>query len=308
MRVVSLLASGTEIVCALDAGERLVGRSHECDNPAWVRSLPQCSEPAFDVSVSSREIDREVNRRIRSGEPLYHVQMERIRELMPDMILAQVHCEVCAVTPRDLIQDGIRPVEAQVVPLSASTLDDIFEGMMQVARALGLTAKGRDLVEKERTRLDAVRRKTSGKSRPSVVVLEWTDPIFAMGNWGPELVRIAGGEPLLGNDGLYSSPISADLLREADPDFLIVAPCGFDLDRSWREQSVLEALPWWDELKAVQEGKVAFADGNRLFNRSGMTVTETAEVLAEILHGAEFGTPAGNAGWRWYTNARVQAI
>jgi iron complex transport system substrate-binding protein len=292
----------------LGAEDTLVGRSHECDNPAWVRSLPACSEPAFDVSISSREIDREVNRRIRRGEPLYHLQMERIRDLMPDIILAQVHCEVCAVTPRDLIQDGVRPVEARVVALSASTLDDIFEGVMQVAQALGISAKGRDLVEQERARLDAVRLKTSAKSRPRVVVLEWTDPIFAMGNWGPELVRIAGGEPLLGNDGLYSSAISADLLRKADPDVLIVAPCGFDLERSWREQSVLEALPWWDELRAVQEGKVAFADGNRLFNRSGMTVTETAEVLAEILHGAEAGTPAGNAGWRWYTNARVQAI
>jgi iron complex transport system substrate-binding protein len=136
-----------------------------------------------------------------------------------------------------------------------------------------------------------------------VVVLEWTDPIFAMGNWGPELVRIAQGEPLLGNDRLYSTAIPADQLREADPEFLIVAPCGFDLDRSWREQTVLELLPWWHELKAVQEGKVAFADGNRLFNRSGMTVAEAAEVLAEILHGG----PAESVYWRWYTNPRVQA-
>src|SRR6202166_402061 len=102
MRVVSLLASGTEIVCALGAGESLVGRSHECDNPAWVRSLPPCSEPAFDVSVSSREIDREVNRRIHSGEPLYRVHTEQIRDLAPDVIITQAHCEVCAVTPRDL--------------------------------------------------------------------------------------------------------------------------------------------------------------------------------------------------------------
>src|SRR5580704_13373182 len=159
MRVVSLLASGTEIVCALGAEASLIGRSHECDNPAWVRSLPQCSEPAFDISVSSREIDREVNRRIRAGEPLYHLHMEQIRDLMPDIILAQVHCEVCAVTPRDLIQEGVRPVEAQVVALSASTLDDIFEGMTQVAQALGLSARGHQLVASERARLEVVRRK-----------------------------------------------------------------------------------------------------------------------------------------------------
>ncbi len=298
MRVVSLLASGTEIVCALGAGESLVGRSHECDNPAWVRSLPPCSEPAFDVTISSREIDREVNRRIRCGEPLYRVLMDRIRDLAPDLVITQTHCEVCAVTPRDLSRN-----QARIVALSASTLDDIFEGVMQVARAMDLTERGRALVEKERARLEAVRRRTSGRPRPSVVVLEWTDPIFVMGNWGPELVRIANGEPVLGNDRLYSSAIPADQLREADPEFLIVAPCGFDLERSWRERTVLELLPWWHELKAVQEGKVAFADGNRWFNRSGMTVVETAEVLADILHGG----PAESVYWRWYTNPRVQA-
>jgi iron complex transport system substrate-binding protein len=309
MRVVSLLASGTAIVCALGAGENLVGRSHECDNPAWVRFLPPCSEPAFDVSVSSREIDREVNRRIRSGEPLFYVHTDRIRDLAPDLIITQGHCEVCAVTPRDLdrdldSQDHPDRKEARVVALSASTLDDIFDGVMQVACAMDLAERGQEVVKNERARLEAVRRRTEGRPRPTVVVLEWTDPMFVMGNWGPELVKIAHGQPLLGNDRLYSSAISVDQLREADPDFLIVAPCGFDLERSSREQTVLELLPWWRELKAVQEGKVAFADGNRLFNRSGMTVVDTAEVIEEILH----GEAAESVHWRWYTNARVQAL
>jgi iron complex transport system substrate-binding protein len=321
MRVISLLASGTEIVCALGAGESLVGRSHECDNPAWVASLPSCSEPAFDAAVSSREIDCEVNRRIRSGEPLYRVHSERIRDLAPDIIITQGHCEVCAVTPRDLDRNnGRAPAEAQVVTLSASTLDDIFDGVMQVARALGLADRGREVVSKERARLQAVQRRTEGRPHPTVVVLEWTDPMFVMGNWGPDLVKIAHGEPLLlrnqlgsqGNDLLYSFAIPADRLREADPDFLIVAPCGFDLERSWRERTVLEALPWWNELKAVQEGRVAFADGNRLFNRSGMTVAETAEAIEEILHGPgpqkTDEKPVECVRWRWYTNARVQAL
>ncbi len=306
MRVISLLASGTEIVCALGAGDSLVGRSHECDNPAWVRSLPPCTEPAFDVSVSSREIDREVNRRIRAGEPLYHVQTDRIRDLAPDILIAQVHCEVCAVTPRDL--GRLDRNDTRVVALSASTLDDIFDGVMQMASAMDLADRGCEVVKQERARLEAVRRRTAGRPRPSVVVLEWTDPIFAMGNWGPELVRIAQGEPLLGNDRLYSTAIPADQLREADSEFLIVAPCGFDLERSWREQTALELLPWWEELRAVREGKVAFADGNRLFNRSGMTVAETAEVLEEILHGAQAGKASETPYWRWYTKARVKAL
>src|SRR5215472_6087360 len=136
MRIVSLLASATEIVCALGAGESLVGRSHECDNPDWVRSLPQCSEPAFDVSVSSREIDREVNRRLRAGEPLYTIDHDRIAELAPDIIIAQMHCEVCAVTPGDLLPE----TRAKVVPLSASSLEEIFGSIHQIANALGLSA------------------------------------------------------------------------------------------------------------------------------------------------------------------------
>src|SRR5580704_11583891 len=177
MRVVSLLASGTEIVCALGAGESLVGRSHECDNPAWVGSLPPCSEPAFDVSVSSWEIDREVNRRIRSGEPLYRIHRDRIRNLAPDLIITQAHCEVCAVTPRNIDRN-----EARVIALSASTLDDIFDGVMQVANAMDLADRGREVVHSERARLDAVRLRTARKPRRSVVVLEWTDPMFVMGN------------------------------------------------------------------------------------------------------------------------------
>src|SRR5438093_1558782 len=109
MRIVSLLASATEIVCALGAGDRLVGRSHECDNPDWVRGLPPCSEPAFDISVSSREIDAEVGRRVRTGEPLYRIHADRIRDLAPDLVIAQEHCEVCAVTPGDVARSGCDP-------------------------------------------------------------------------------------------------------------------------------------------------------------------------------------------------------
>jgi len=167
MKIVSLLASGTEIVCALGAGDQLVGRSHECDNPAWVTALPQCSEPAFDVSVSSREIDREVNRRIRAGEPLYRIDHGRIAELRPDVIIAQIHCEVCAVTPSDLTEEN----KARVVSLSASSLEEIFGSVELVAEALGLAepglkprlqAKARSTIGELRERLERVRERTSG--------------------------------------------------------------------------------------------------------------------------------------------------
>jgi len=142
--------------------------------------------------------------------------------------------------------------------------------------------------------------------RPTVVALEWTDPLFAMGNWGPELVDIANGEGLLGRKGEYSVSIPAEQLREADPEYLIVAPCGFNLERTLREQAVLERYPWWGELQAVRKGNVAFADGNLFFNRSGMTVSQSAEIIAEILHGIQFGAETEGVHWRWVNGSALQ--
>jgi iron complex transport system substrate-binding protein len=296
MRIVSLLASATEIVCALGAGDMLVGRSHECDNPDWVRRLPSCSDPAFDVSVSSGEIDREVRRRLHAGEPLYQVHGDLIRDLHSDLLITQSHCEVCAVTPGD-VQRSCGHAARQLT-LSATSLEDIFDSILRISRELGLEERGNAVVHRERQRLEAVREKTASFRRPTLVMLEWTDPLFAMGNWGPELVEIANGELLLGHKGEYSAAVPAEQLRDADPEWLIVAPCGFNLERSLKEQAVLERYPWWRELQAVRNGNVAFADGNLFFNRSGMTVSETAEIIAEILHGVSFNGNTRGEHWR----------
>jgi iron complex transport system substrate-binding protein len=162
------------------------------------------------------------------------------------------------------------------------------------------------LIQRERDRLQAVRDKAAAFTPPSVVMVEWTDPIFAMGNWGPELVEIANGRLLIGSKGEYSAPMPAERLLEADPEFLIVAPCGFDLERSLRERSVLERHPWWPQLQAVRHGRVAFADGNLFFNRSGMTVAPTAEIIAEILHGVSFGA-SSSGRWKWMEARPVPA-
>jgi iron complex transport system substrate-binding protein len=298
LRIVSLLASATEIVCALGAGEQLVGRSHECDNPSWVRSLPGCSEPAFDIGVSSGDIDREVRRLIRAGEPLYRIHTDRIRQLAPDLIVAQSHCEVCAVTPGDVERNNCLG-SARVLSLSASTVEEVFSSILDVARALGLEQQGLELVARERKRLERLRQRTSGRRRPSVVVLEWADPIFPMSNWGPELVEAANGALAIGNAGEHSSAIPSEHVREADPELLVVAPCGFDLNRSIQELPVLERNPWWPELRAVRERKVIFADGNLFFNRAGTTVVRTAEMLAEMMHGIVSGERTYGRHWRW---------
>jgi iron complex transport system substrate-binding protein len=300
VRVISLLAGATEMVCALGAGETLVGRSHECDNPSWVRSLPSCIQPAFDISVSSGEIDAEVRRRLHTGEPLYRIDMDLIRRLQPDLVITQSHCDVCAVTPADLERGGCA-IAARQLSLSAATIEEIFHGVAQVAEALGVSERAPAVIDRERQRLETVRQRTGHLRRRTAVLLEWTDPFFAMGNWGPELVEIANGEPLLGHPGEFSTTIPAERLRDADPEYIIVAPCGFNLERSEREQAVLERHPWWRDLRAVRNGNVSFADGNLFFNRSGMTISQSAEILAEILHGVSFDSPTEDLHWRRMT-------
>lgn len=284
MRIVSLLASGTEIVCALGAGAELVGRSHECDNPEWVKSLPCCTTAAFDTDLSSGEIDAEVRRRLRAGEPLYNVDIDLIQRLAPDLLISQEHCHVCAVTPDDLARSGCGILAPQVLALSAGTVAGIYDGIRAIGNAIHRAPAGTDLVERMQQRIAAVTVAVSSRPAPTAVMLEWTDPIFAMGNWGPELVEAANGTLLLGEKGAMSRAIQWEAVRQADPDYLIVAPCGFGLERSIAERVTLAALPGWSELRAVASGCVAFADGNKYFNRSGVTIVETVEIIAEILH------------------------
>jgi iron complex transport system substrate-binding protein len=193
---------------------------------------------------------------------------------------------VCAVTPGEV------KCAERVLALSAGTLDGIFQDIQRVAGALGLEEKGREVVARERARLENVRARTAGLRRPTVAMIEWTDPVFCMANWGPELVEAANGELLLGKPGQHSTAMDGRHVAEADPEVLIVAPCGFGLDRALQDRAVLEAYPWWSGLRAVRNGRVAFADGNLYFNRSGMTAVQTAEIIAEILHGVTFGESA----------------
>lgn len=276
----------------------LVGRSHECDNPPWVRRLPACSEPAFDISVASGEIDAAVRRRLRAGEPLYVIHSDLIRELAPDLVITQSHCEVCAITPGDVERSGTGGMAMDQLVLSAFSVEGIFDSIAQVAERLGSADRGRALIERERQRMRAVRERSARFRRPSVVMLEWTDPLFAMGNWGPELVEMANGELLLSRKGEYSLAIAAEQLRAADPEYLIVAPCGFDLPRALLDLPILERYGWWGELQAVRQGNVIFGDGNLFFNRSGMTISQTAEMVAEMLHGITFGAATKGIYWR----------
>jgi iron complex transport system substrate-binding protein len=304
-RIVSLLASGTELVCALGLGDRLVGRSHECDHPAWVTRLPAVSRPTFDISGTSAEIDARVRARLAAGAPLYEIDEALLTALAPDLIITQSHCEVCAVSPADLAHGLPASLQRRpVVALSAGTVDGILDGFVAVGGVVGADDVARALVAKLRARLAAVAAATRPLPRPRVACLEWIAPLFAMGNWGPELIEIAGGDCRLGAPGAHSTAIPFEALRDADPDVIVVAPCGFGLARTEAEMPALAALPGFRDLRAVRERRLFVADGNLYFNRSGPLLFDTPEILAEILHPTVFPPRHEGAAWRRYAELR----
>jgi len=301
-RIVSLLASGTELVCALGLGDKLVGRSHECDYPAWVRRLPEVSRPTFDITGSSREIDELVRTRLRAGEPLYQIDEELLLTLAPDLLVTQTHCEVCAVSPADLVHHlPAKLTRRPVVALSGGTLAAILQGFLEVAKAVGKPEAGVQLVKQLQARVAQVQARVAGLPRRRVVCLEWIEPPFAMGNWGPELVELAGGESLLGAVGAHSTTTPWQAVLEADPDVLIITPCGFSLARAEQEMHRIASLPGYAELAAARADRVFVADGNLYFNRSSPSLFDTPEILAEMLHPHAFAPRREGTAWRRFS-------
>ncbi len=302
-RVASLLPSTTEIVCALGLRSCLVGRSHECDFPPEVEALPALTEPKLDTRAQSREIDDRVKQLVREGLSIYRVDAEKLRALAPSVVLTQEQCEVCAASPKDIEAalaswTGGRP---RVVSLKPSTLTDVWGDLVTVAAALGVSERGEALAEQLSSRLTDVSERTLRiRPRPRVAAIEWTDPLMAAGNWMPELIALAGGTPVFGEPGHHSAWLEWDALRAADPDAVVVLPCGFDLARTRREMAPLVAQPGWSELRAVRARRVFLTDGNQFFNRPGPRLVESLEIVAEILHPAEFPARHRGTGWEPY--------
>lgn len=299
-RIVSLLASATELVCELGAGDWLVGRSHECDYPIWVKGLPAVSRPTFEITGSSAEIDARVRERLSTGQPLYEIDGDCLAQLAPDVIITQTHCEVCAVSPAELSRGPRVLARHPVVALDASTVSGILENFLDVARVLGLAERGHELVQRILAKLDGLSESTRTLQHATVVCLEWIDPIFPMSNWMPELVDRAGGVGLLGAPGRHSTTTPWEAVTKADPDVLVVAPCGYDLSRTLGEMPALARRPGFRDLRAVRTGRVFAADGNLYFNRSGPSLFTTPELLAEILHPTAFPPRHEGTAWvRW---------
>ena len=300
MRIASLLPSATEIVCALGFRDALVGRSHECDYPLGVETLPSCTAARIDASAASREIDEQVRSRVRDALSIYEVDTEQLRALRPDLIVTQDQCEVCAVSLSDVEQalaswTGTAP---RVVSLSPQTLADVWGDLGRVGDALDVPDRAHALRESLTERVTEIGERAGGQTtRPRVAAIEWIEPLMSAGNWVPELVALAGGECVLGRPGEHSPWIGFVQLAAADPDVLALLPCGFDLARTRSELPALMDQPGWGELRAVREERVFLLEGNQYFNRPGPRLLESLEILAEILHPSAFDFGYRGTGW-----------
>ncbi|HJZ87152.1 MAG TPA: cobalamin-binding protein [Polyangia bacterium] len=300
MRVVSLIASATEIVCALGFEEQLVGRSHECDFPPSVRRLPVLTAPKFDPDGSSYQVDQRVKAILERAVSVYRVDAELLDRLRPDLIVTQSQCQVCAVSLRDVEQAVCQLIGSQprIVSLEPNALADVWADIKRVAQALGVPDRGSALVSRLVERMDSLAARARAlESRPTVACIEWIDPLMAAGNWMPELVERAGGQNLFGRAGEHAPAMTWEELSRRDPEAIVVLPCGFDLARTRAQMGPLAGRPGWARLRAVQSGRVALADGNQYFNRPGPRLVESLEILTEILHPEAFALAHHGRGW-----------
>lgn len=313
MRVVSLLASATEMIAALGCLDQLVGRSHECDYPPAVTALPVVSQVQIEVATTSAQIDAQIKALSQTARQqqletpalqalsIYRIDVERLQQLQPDIIFTQTQCEVCAVSERDvaLAVQQLIGIQPRIISLAPYRLADVWGDVLRVGAALDRTEQARQLVAGYQARLERLRARTAAQpEHPRIAILEWLDPLMAAGNWTPELVELAGGINLFGEMGTHSPWLSWEELVAVDPDVIILTPCGFTLERTLQDIPLLEANSAWAHLSAVRNGRVFAVDGNQYFNRSGPRLVESAEILATLLYGQEMADGLDHASWK----------
>ncbi len=299
MRIVSLLPAATETLSALGLGGSLVGRSHECDHPPGVEELPVCSLPRYDPAGPSPEIDREVTAVLREALSIYRVDVDRIRALAPTHIVTQSQCRVCAVST-DEIRRALREVvsvdDISLVDLNPETLEGVLGTVTELGVAMGVPDAGRKLEGEMRTAFDALSERSSRASRhPTVAQIEWIEPLMTGGHWMLELVRIAGGTNVF--PAGRGPRITFDDLVRTDPEVIVVAPCGFSIQRSLENMSYLAERPGWGSLQAVRNRRVFISDGSRYFSRPGPRLVDSAEILAEVYHPDMYPPRHRGSGW-----------
>src|SRR5438034_8122438 len=253
MRIVSLVPAATEIAFALGSGDDVVAVTHDCDYPEAARALPRVTRSTIPAGTSSRDIDVAVRAAAAEGDSTFHVDASALADARPDILLGQTLCQVCAVTVSQL--PAVMDPSPEIVPLDGDSIAGIFDDIERVGDAIGRAREASRLVRSLRERIERVRERVAGLPRPTVVALEWLDPLFSAGHWVPEQVAAAGGVELIGRADARSKEISLDDVVAADPDYVLIVPCGFDVARALAESGVLVADERWSRLRAVREAR-----------------------------------------------------
>jgi iron complex transport system substrate-binding protein len=296
MRIVSLLPSATEILCALGLEDQLVGVTHECDYPPSVAALPKVTHTLIPHDATSSEIDALVRERLKTQLALYSLDMPTLERLNPDLLVTQALCDVCAVAEAEVQEAACRlPGRPRVLNLEPMSLQQVFDTLLLVGRATGTDAVAFQAVKALQKRVDQVAERTAaippGK-RPRVAFLEWIGPLFNGGHWNPSLIEMAGGVDMLGNAGQPSRTTDWQTVRDCEPEVLFIACCGFSIERTLQDLPSLERQPGWDRLPCVQSGRVYITDGNAYFSRPGPRLIDGLELLAHALHPDTHPRPA----------------
>ncbi len=290
-RIVSLLPAATEIAAALGLTEHIVGVSHECDFPEEINERPRVTYcPLHNSDATSDEVDEWVRRALREDGTIYTIDKPLLRKLRPDVILTQKLCDVCAVgygTVARLAET--LPGPPRVINLEPSRLSDVFDDIRRVAEVCAVPEHAEELIGQLSRRIEAVRRRAYRiANRPRVLLMEWVDPPFCSGHWGPELIEIAGGCDPSGRKHQPSVQIRWQEVLDARPDIIVLALCGYDIDRARRDYEILRRFPGFDSLPAAQCGEIHVVNATAYFARPGPRIVDSLEILAGILHPTEF--------------------
>lgn len=299
MRIVSLLPSTTEIVAALDRQDLLVGRSHDCDYPAEVADLPSCTEPKFNPDGSSYEIDQRVKALLQEGLSVYRVDEEQLAALDPDLIITQDHCEVCAASVDDVKQAVHSRLgdNVEVISVSPTNLAAVVDSIRTIAEAIEAEDAANNLLDRMKSQLESIQQKVIKLRRPRVLAIEWMDPLMSAGNWVPELIDIAGGQPLAAEAGEHSPRMEWNEVQKLDPDIIALLPCGYSIQETLSQMPDLTSRNGWENLRAVQNQQVFVLDGNQYFNRPGPRLVDSTRILGDIIHPSVFRNGSTHSGW-----------
>ncbi len=292
MKICSLLPGATEVIAALGLADDLVGISHECDYPPAITHKPVMVRATIDGDrSSSAEIDHQVKTAVTADRQLYELDEGLFARAQPDLVVTQDLCHVCAVTPSQLHRAiGALPHRPQLLSLNPLTLDDILMDVERIGAAIKRPAEAQALIVALRSRLDFVRAQVaSANARPTVACLEWLSPLYAAGHWVPQMVEWAGGVDRLGSAGAPSRQVTWEQLLAAEPDVLVLMPCGFSINRTLRELNQLTVHPGWRDLPAVRNGRVFAVDASSFFSRPGPRLVDGVAILAALFHPSRFG-------------------